>query len=410
MEFTDMTDLFTKAKDYLNHFCLEITTRQVGSSGNQEATGYFARVVASFGFQTQRLIFDCIDWTQDGAGLTTAGESFRVFSSPYSLGCLVRAPLFVASTPQELEAINAPDFVLLMRGGLAKEQMAPKNFPFYNSEEQRAIIHRLETIKPKAIIAATSRNPELAGGVYPFPLFEDGDFDIPSVYMTEEEGDRLSHYAGAPVSLESRAHRIPSTGYNVTAWKGKTHPRLVFTAHIDSKIGTPGALDNASGVATLLLLAELLQDYQGSLGVELVAFNGEDYYASPGEIQYLSQNQGKFDKILLNVNLDGVGNRQGDTAYTFYQVPPDLEQAIRSTLACHPGIVEGSPWYQGDHMVFVQNQVPALAFTSGGIMNLLAEIAHTERDRPELVDFSKLTSLAIALDDLVRRLSHVYPA
>ena len=59
-------------------------------------------------------------------------------------------------------------------------------------------------------------------------------------------------------------------------------------AHIDSKMGTPGALDNASGTTVLLLLAELLADYRGSLGVDIAAINGEDYYSVTGEIVYLS--------------------------------------------------------------------------------------------------------------------------
>ena len=38
----------------------------------------------------------------------------------------------------------------------------------------------------------------------------------------------------------------------------------VLCAHIDSKLNTPGALDNAAGVVTLLLLAELLADTMAS--------------------------------------------------------------------------------------------------------------------------------------------------
>ena len=97
----------------------------------------------------------------------------------------------------------------------------PKDFPFYNPDEHRHIIHLLETKKPQAIVAATSRDPEMVGsGVYPFPLFEDGDFEVPSVYTTDVEGERLAAFAGQEVSLDIQAQRIPATGCNVIARKG----------------------------------------------------------------------------------------------------------------------------------------------------------------------------------------------
>ena len=82
--------------------------------------------------------------------------------------------------------------------------------------------------------------------------------------------------------------RIPAKGYNVTGKKGKNNSqRIVITAHIDAKKGTPGAIDNATGVIVLLLLADLLKDYDGDKLIEIVAFNGEDYYAVPGQMNYI---------------------------------------------------------------------------------------------------------------------------
>lgn len=151
----------------------------------------------------------------------------------------------------------------------------PKAFPFYNPDHHQHIVSTLERISPLAIISATTRNPELAGGMYPFPLIEDGDFDIPSVYMTDEEGHRLQDNVGKPIHLESRANRIPASGCNVVARRGDfSHSRIALTTHIDSKYNTPGALDNATGVVLLLLLAKLMQDYKAEFGIELVAING----------------------------------------------------------------------------------------------------------------------------------------
>lgn len=402
-----MTSAFLteKAQGYLQRLCVDIPSRRVGSQGNRAATDFFAGVMASFGFATESPQFDCMDWRRGDVQLTVGGVPFEAFISPYSLGCHARAPLVVASTDEELEAAQASGKIILLRGEVAKEQLMPKNFPFYNPDRHKHIIQWLEAKRPQAIIAATARDVQMVGSQYPFPLFEDGDFDIPSVYMTDVEGDRLALHAGEEVSLESRAERIPSQGCNVIARKG-AHPdrRVVLFAHIDARMDSPGAGDNASGVIALLLLAELLADYAGNLGLELAALNGEDYYANPGELQYLAMNEGKFSEIILGINLDDVGYTKGKVAYSLYDCPADIAGAVRTTFSAYDGMVEGEPWYQGDHGLFLMNQRPALAITSELLVELMTEITHTPKDRPEMVDTAKLVHVAMALRDLLLHL------
>ena len=402
--------LAQQVKRYLHTLCLEIPGRRTGSAGNRQATAFLAETFASFGFETACPEFDCLDWTQAGALLVASGEPFEVLISPYSLGCQAAGQLVVASTLEELEAAQAAGQILLLRGSLASEQLMPKNFSFYNPEHHQHIIRLLETMSPQAIIAATTRNPELAGAVYPFPLIEDGDFDIPSVYMTEEEGRRLVAHAGEAVSLEINARRTPATGCNVIARAGRDATcRVVLTAHIDAKEDTPGALDNASGVVVLLLLAELLADVKPQIGIELVAFNGEDHYSAAGEVHYLHSNQGKLDEILLNINLDGVGYIQGETGYSLYGCPEGLAGLIHKIFAPYGNLKQGEPWYQGDHMVFVQNQVPALAITSEALFHVLSAIAHTQQDTPDLVAPARLLEVAQALQDLLLEIDRNVP-
>ena len=403
-------ELSENAKKYLNFLCLELPTRQVGSQGNRAATEFIAKKLAGLGFRTECPEFECIDWVTEGAALTVGSKKCVVYSSPYSLGCEESGVLVVANSVGELEndlytgsgKQRSGKLILLVRGELAKEQLMAKNFPFYNPPEHQHIIQLLETFKPQAIIAATSRNPELAGAVYPFSLIEDGDFDIPSVYMTEDEGNRLAQQVGKTVSLVSRARRIPSKGCIVTARKAADQGlRIVICAHIDTKPGTPGALDNAGGVVVLLLVAELLERYSGRLGVEILVVNGEDYYAASGEKLYLQINQGKLNQILLNINLDAAGYIHGNTAYSLYDCPEGLKPAIHKAFMSQAGIVEGEQWYQSDHMVFVQNQVSAVAVTSEQIMEVMSQLTHTEGDRPEMVDPEKLVNIALVLKQLV---------
>ena len=281
----------------------------------------------------------------------------------------------------------------------------PKNFPFYNPDSHRRIIQLLEDKAPLAIIAATSRDLSMVGAQYPFPLFEDGDFDIPSVYMTDTEGATLAALADREVMLDSRAERMPATGCNVIARKGAGQTRrAVLFAHIDSRMGTPGANDNAGGVVVLLILAELLADYAGSLGVELVAMNGEDYCSNPGEQQYLSLNAGMFDEIVLGINLDDVAYHRGKIAYSLHDCPSEHGDLIRNVFSARTGLIEGEPWYQGDHGLFLANQVPALAITSELLSELMAQITHTTRDTPEIVDPTKLVTAAHAIRGLLLRM------
>ncbi|HSF83935.1 MAG TPA: M28 family peptidase [Anaerolineales bacterium] len=404
-------DLALKASGYLDHLCLEISNRRVGSPGNRQATAYYEEIVASFGFKTETQEFNCIDWQHDGALLEVGGEHFLATPSPYSLGCDFQAPLKVITTAQELEVADLSGKIALLGGEIAKEQLMPKNFPFYNPEHHQRIIGLLERKKPLAIIAATDRDPALAGGISPFPLIEDGDFDIPSVYMTAESGEKLRHFAGELIRVESRARRIPSTGCNVIASKaGSGERRIVLTAHIDAKLDAPGALDNATGVVTLLLLAELLQDYQGETGIELTAINGEDYYSASGEVKYLERVQGQLDQILLNINMDGVGFHLGGTAFSLYECPDEIASLVREVFSSHKELQEGEIWYSGDHMIFVQNGVPAVALTSEHGMTGLAEVSHTPRDRPELVDPARLVRVAHAIRELLLAFDRDLPA
>jgi aminopeptidase YwaD len=405
----DVTALTQRSEAYLHRLCMAISDRHVGSAGNREATAFFADTLASLGIRTESQVFDCIDWHSEGAHLTTGDHTFEAYVSPYSLGCHAHAPLVVVSSIEELETADAANKILLLRGNMAKEQLMPKNFPFYNPDEHKRIIGLLEATKPQALIAATARNPQAVGAVYPFPLIEDGDFAIPSVYMTEDEGSRLAEHAGKEASLDIKARRVPTTGCNVIGRLGAESPgRVVFFAHIDAKAGTPGALDNATGVVTLLLLAELLADYSGSLGVEIVAMNGEDHYANPGEMLYL-QSEGKFAEIVLGVNLDGLGYHLGRTAYSLYDCPPAIAALIQKAFCAHADFVQGEPWYQGDHGLFLLKQRPALAITSECALELLSRVIHTPRDKPELVDAAKLVTTATALQTLALDLDRLLP-
>lgn len=400
-------DLLKKSQYYLDKLCNSINDRSVGSAGNRQSTDFFNSVISELGWKTTMPEFDAIDWRSKGAILRSEGCSFDVFSSPYSTGFIGEAFLREVASVEELEnAAIEGDFVLL-HGDIAREQLMPKNFVFYNPEGHRRIISLLENKGPAAIISATGRNSALAGGVYPFPLIEDGDFDIPSVYMTEEEGKKLKSFAGQTFYLESMAERIPGKGCNVIAGKGNPESsRIIITAHIDAKKGTQGAIDNATGVIVLLLLAELLKDYNGPHYVEIVAFNGEDYYAVPGQMNYIMNNRENFSKTILNINIDGAGYKQGSSAFSLFDLPGNIREVADEIIKATEGIEEGVLWPQGDHSIFIQSGIPAIAVSSKWFIENMdtQDITHTTKDNTSIVDCTKLVDISFAINSLVRRI------
>lgn len=403
----DKNALTEKAKSHLHVLCSEIGERRVGSLENRKSTAYAKKVLEGLGWKTEATELSVIDWKTDGATLTSNGKTFEVFSSHYSLGCFIQGELIAVNTTHQLEQADIKDKIVLLYGEIASQQIAPKNFPFWNPEEHQHIVSLLEQGNPKALVCATERNSATAGGVYPFPLFEDGDFDIPSVYMKDTEGEKLLAYTGQTVELESKTVRIPETAFNVIAQNNtKSKNRIVITAHIDTKIGTPGAIDNGTGVAIVLMLAELLKEHSSKYPIELVIFNGEDYYGAPGQVKYMEQNSGAFGDILLNINIDGVGYKAGLSCFSAFNLPENVLDAFHEVLWDTPEIVEGLPWYQGDHSMFLQNGCPAIAVSSQWFIENMEcqEITHTPKDNLDIVNYERVAECALGIAELIRKL------
>jgi aminopeptidase YwaD len=300
--------------------------------------------------------------------------------------------------------MDAEGKLLLVSGDLAEEQLMPKNFIFYNPEEHQEIIALLEEKKPSAILTATGRNASLAGGVYPFPLIEDGDFHIPSVYLTEEEGRRLLSEEGRIGCLVSRAERVQSEGYHLVAKKGNDQgKRIIISAHIDAKLGTPGAIDNGTGVVILMLLAELFKDYRDGPVLELLPFNGEDYYAASGQMIFLEQNQGRFDEIMININIDGAGYHIGPSAFSPFNLAEPILSNLKEVLGSSENLIEGAPWYQGDHSIFLQQGIPAIAVSSAWFVDHVdsQQITHTPADHPDIVNHDRVVEIARAIQEFI---------
>lgn len=147
------------------------------------------------------------------------------------------------------------------------------------------------------------------------------------------------HIDGCFVEMESQ---------NIIAQLGNTNPykkEIIIGAHVDSKINTPGASDNASGVGVMIELARYLKSIESNLDytIKFIAFGAEEI-GILGSRKYILTNKHLNQKCLLYYNIDDVGgNGLGaiETLGGIYNPPSELSDSLFLSLAENPW--EGSP-------------------------------------------------------------------
>jgi len=92
---------------------------------------------------------------------------------------------------------------------------------------------------------------------------------------------------------------------------GRTSEILLLGAHYDSVVGSPGANDNASGVAALLEVSRLFQAIDSALTVSFVAFVNEEppffMTGRQGSMVYAKAARRRGDDIRLMASLETIG-------------------------------------------------------------------------------------------------------
>ena len=382
--------------------------RHPGRPGNTAANDYAESVLRDLGWAVESVDFEVLDAKLGPARLTVDGRAFEVLPGPYTVPAAVRAPLLSIDSLAALEAAQMAGAIVLLHGEIAADQLFPKSFDFIDAPEHRRIYELLENGGPAAVVGATGHGGGMGGGLYPYPLIEDGDFDLPNVYTTDETGAQLVTLAGKQAELSIEAERITLPSRQITAARGPAGaPRAIVMAHIDSKGGSPGALDNATGVAALLGTAQLLAEYDGPYRVELIPMNGEDYYANTGEHLFVAANEGRWDELLGTVNMDAIGHKGASTAASMYAVSERGSALIGRVVRRHDTVSLGEEWYESDHSIVAGHGRPTVALTSTSFRELCATVTHTDKDTLELVDPALVVDAAEFVADLVRSLPAV---
>jgi len=209
--------------------------------------------------------------------------------------------------------------------------------------------------------------------------------------------------------------------------KGKNASKawLVIGAHYDTVVGTPGADDNASGVAGLLELARLLREYENERTMQLVAFTLEEppYFFSSKMGSRVYARQLKADgagvQVMMSLEMIGFAGEGLKQTYPFplmrqlYGYPGVgnfigivgnvrtrrlirfIHQAMRKS--CRVGVESLSapgflpPLYLSDHSSFWKFGFPAVMITDTAFLR--NPHYHKPSDTPDTLNYRFLAEV-----------------
>ena len=390
-----MKTLADGALDHVKHLAVQIGSRPIGSTANLAAADYISQVFTQSGLLLEKQEIPCPSWIEESTSLKLDGELLEASANTFSPSCNITAAMVMVCTPKELELAAMTDKILVFYGDMAQTELATKG-GIYVSERDRRIIQILEERQPAGIITI---NPTLHAR---WRLIEDFDLNIPSVTVSAHSGLKVLKNPGAIIQMEIAVRRSSGHTDNVIGiLQGEISERIVFCAHYDSKVDTPGAYDNAAGVGVLLTLAEVLSKRRHLHTLEWVAFTGEEG-AGLGDMEYARRTGDGFEQLTVAINIDGVGPFTGTTTVATFAASQALEEFIDEKTSHYPGVIKVDPWPASDHYIFYSHGTPSIALTSKGIR----DIYHTSSDTIEWISSEKLAEATQLVLDLFETLDN----
>jgi hypothetical protein len=211
---------------------------------------------------------------------------------------------------------------------------------------------------------------------------------------------------------------------------------IVVGAHYDSARGSPGANDNATGVAAILDLVRLLKGETLHRTLRLVAFVNEEppYFQTDdmGSHVYATRARSRHENIVGMISIETIGcysDEPGSQLYPrgFSLFYPDkgnfigfvgnlssralVRQAIAPFRETTPFPSEGvaAPgWFTGvgwsDHWSFWQEGYPAIMVTDTALFR--HRQYHTSADTPDRIDYDRTARVVSGLAKVLIRLAH----
>lgn len=265
----------------------------------------------------------------------------------------------------------------------------------------------------------------------------------PRDYTNIENLDRTADYIKREFeqtrgAVSEQAYKVNGKSYrNVIALFGKeSEERLVVGAHYDVCMPLPGADDNASGVAGLIELAQLLGQTELPMQIELVAYTLEEppFFRSEAMgsavhanalkkqnvkvramlslemIGYFSDEDGsqRFPNPILKLFYPSRGNFIAVVSnFSNFGLVRKVKRAMRGTGLLPVYSINAPGWLPGidfsDHLNYWRVDYPAVMITDTSFYR--NHHYHTAQDKAEKLDYHRMAKVVQALHAMLLDLS-----
>lgn len=354
-----------RAMEHLRYLSVDVGARAAGGEGERRTAEYLRSELERYGYTAELRPFLVEDNALRAAQVRRGGVSFDAFPLGGSASGEVRGIAMFVGLGRSVDVAGVD---LRGRIAIADRGEVPFASKYANVRAAGAVALVVVNSSPGTFLGTLQQEATI-------PVVAVGQESRTALLDAAANGDELTVTVGPPGSLESVnvfATADPGVGC-----------RVLVGGHHDSVPGTPGANDNASGVATVLELARAMAADGLDPGLCFATFGAEEYglHGSRAMVRELRA-RGALPSVMVNLDVTGVG-RQVEVIGSDSLVLGTLAIAAELGIAAVPSSLP--PNASSDHASFATAGVPVLFLTSGDFSAI-----HTPEDRFEAIDRSSI--------------------
>ena len=305
----------TEIQRHIRQLAVGIGVRLAGSAGEQRAVDYIVDQFKAAGVSARTETFPIMQRDVASQSLKIhAGGVWKAFpcslfsNTPGTDGREVEAPLAVHDAHGENDRMDLSHLT-----GKAVLHLG-------SHIESAAQYQRLIAAKPACMLFVDVRYPgttALADGM--FPEYRRRMGAVPTLNVAYQDAWSWIVAKADRARFCVKGGMKPATSTNVIAeiagaggaGAGDDGPVIFLSAHHDTQADSPGADDNASGVAALLAAAPVIRGMGLGCTVRLISFGAEEQL-SVGSEQYVRAHRAELaQRGGVVINLDSIGSAMG---------------------------------------------------------------------------------------------------